>query len=281
MPKSRQLTLADVRAILRLVGECRDLGHDPGAWGRHLHEGLSRLTGSQIGIGGEFRTPRAGAGELVSLVDSGLGAEERVAIADFLRAHGFRGHPVGVVFDGWVSRVAVRARRQLVADPDWYRSLCYEVFHRPVDRDHCLISPHRLPDGSLSVLTLHRTTGERDFSPRERRLLLLAHTEVGRLIGPVLMSADDQHSPTRLAPRVRETLSCLLDGDSEKQAAARLNLSRETVHQYVKVLYRHYRVASRAELLARVFRRRAPGRPEPELPSLRESIEGSKSSRIP
>ena len=127
-----------------------------------------------------------------------------------------------------------------------------------MERDHCLVSPHRLPDGSLHMLTLHRAAGERDFSPRERRLLLLAHAEVGRLIGPVLVRLDDPFSPTRLPPRVRETLSCLLDGDSEKQAAARMNLSRETVHQYVKALYRHYRVESRAELLARVLRRPTP-----------------------
>ncbi len=68
------------------------------------------------------------------------------------------------------------------------------------------------------------------------------------------MSAGDPSSPTRLPPRVQETLACLLEEDGEKQAAARLGLSPATVHQYVKVLYRHYRVASRAELLARVLR---------------------------
>ena len=43
--------------------------------------------------------------------------------------------------------------------------------------------------------------------------------------------------------------------ESRVPAAARMGLSRETVHQYVKALYRHYQVASRAELLARVLRR--------------------------
>jgi DNA-binding CsgD family transcriptional regulator len=65
-------------------------------------------------------------------------------------------------------------------------------------------------------------------------------------------------SPTRLPPRVRETLRCLLEGDGEKQSAARMGLSTETVHQYVKTLYRYYRAASRAELLARVLRRTNP-----------------------
>jgi DNA-binding NarL/FixJ family response regulator len=89
-------------------------------------------------------------------------------------------------------------------------------------------------------------------------VLRLAHAEIGRLMGPVLVCAADPYSPTRLPPRVRETLDCLLDGDSEKQAASRMGLSRETVHQYVKALYRHYQVASRAELLARVLRRPSP-----------------------
>jgi DNA-binding CsgD family transcriptional regulator len=256
MASSGRLRLGDVRAALRLVGECRDLGYDPALWGRHLHGTLCRLTGTRVGVGGELRTPgRGAAGEIVTLIDSGLGPAERIAIADFVRHRGFGAHPVGTVLDGWAGRVAVRTRRQLVPDRAWYQSLCYEVFHRPLERDHCLVSPHRLPDGSLNLITLHRNAGERDFSPRERRLLLLAHTEIGQLMGPVLVRADDTHSPTRLPPRVRDVLNCLLDGDSEKQVATRLRLSRETVHQYVKVLYRHYQVSSRAELLARVLRR--------------------------
>jgi len=47
-----------------------------------------------------------------------------------------------------------------------------------------------------------------------------------------------------------------LEGDSEKQVAARLGLSRQTVHQYVTMLYRHFGVFSRAQLLAHILRRR-------------------------
>jgi DNA-binding CsgD family transcriptional regulator len=48
----------------------------------------------------------------------------------------------------------------------------------------------------------------------------------------------------------------LLEGDSEKQVALRMGLSPTTVHQYVTMLYRRFGVQSRAELLARVLRRR-------------------------
>ena len=59
---------------------------------------------------------------------------------------------------------------------------------------------------------------------------------------------------THLPPRVRQTLDCLLQGDSEKQIAGKLRLSRHTVHDYVKSLHRKFAVSSRGELLARFVR---------------------------
>src|SRR5262249_17066726 len=62
-------------------------------------------------------------------------------------------------------------------------------------------------------------------------------------------------SIAQLSPRLRQVLRCLLEGDSELQVARRLELSSETVHQYVKSLYRHFGVNTRAELLAYFLRR--------------------------
>ena len=56
-----------------------------------------------------------------------------------------------------------------------------------------------------------------------------------------------------LAPRVRQTLERILAGDSEKQVALRLGLSRHTVHIYIATIYRRYNVSSRGELVARIF----------------------------
>lgn len=61
----------------------------------------------------------------------------------------------------------------------------------------------------------------------------------------------------QLPRRLRETLACLLEGDSEKQVAAKLGLSPHTVHIHVKRLYRHFEVSSRGELLAKCLRRSA------------------------
>src|SRR5438046_315197 len=57
-----------------------------------------------------------------------------------------------------------------------------------------------------------------------------------------------------LSPRLRETLECLLCGSSEKAIAKQLTLSPHTVHGYVKLIYRHFKVKSRAQLLAQWVR---------------------------
>ncbi len=267
MEKSQRLRLGEVRAALRLVGECRDLGYDPAQWTVRAFEGLCKLVGARAGNGGDVRLTRPN-GPLKGLTyfDAGLEPGEHDLYATFLRTHGIERHPIAGAAGAWRTatprpgRLMVLSRRQLVPDGEWYGSDAYNECHRVIGIDHCLVSAlERTADECFSTILLHRARDEADFAPRQRQLLYLFHEELGRLIGPVLVSADDRFSPTQLPPRVQETLRCLLEGDGEKQAAARMGLSRETVHQYVKALYRHYQVASRAELLARVLRRTNPG----------------------
>jgi DNA-binding CsgD family transcriptional regulator len=46
-------------------------------------------------------------------------------------------------------------------------------------------------------------------------------------------------------------LRYILQGDAEKEVAAKLRLSRHTVHRYTQVIYRELGVNSRGELLAK------------------------------
>ena len=54
MSQANALRAADVRAVFRLVGECRELGDDPVLWRRHLLVGLTRLTGGGFGVAAEI-----------------------------------------------------------------------------------------------------------------------------------------------------------------------------------------------------------------------------------
>ena len=82
----------------------------------------------------------------------------------------------------------------------------------------------------------------------------LLHDEIAPLVG-VRLTTEEHLSRDGLSRRLRETLSLLLEGQSEKQVASSLNLGTRTVHDYVMRLYEHFRVSSRAELLAYFIRR--------------------------
>ena len=113
------------------------------------------------------------------------------------------------------------------------------------------------PGGTFHFGCFQRAFGDRPVGDREKALLRLAHGELVPLIGTALASVREPRLAD-LAPRQRQALACLLEGDSEKQVAARLGIGIATVHTYVKALYRHFRVAGRAELLAWFVRRAYP-----------------------
>jgi len=89
-------------------------------------------------------------------------------------------------------------------------------------------------------------------------MLHLLHTQIvelwrSPLLPPAGMSDDDiqdERGP-RLPRRLRQTLSLLAGGHSEKQIARRLGISPHTVHDYVKALHRRFGASSRSELLLR------------------------------
>lgn len=115
---------------------------------------------------------------------------------------------------------------------------------RPL-RWHCVASC--LPVGANYLLTLAFARRAQAFSERESMLLRSLHQS-----GAFELISSRRCLPQRtdLSSRMREVLAGLLDGRSEKQVADALQLSRHTVHAYVKVLYRRYQVNSRAELLS-------------------------------
>jgi DNA-binding CsgD family transcriptional regulator len=256
MSKSDLLRFHDVRDAYRLIGECRDLGGDPVLWHRQMLEGLCRLVGARAATGGEGRWPRPHRDiEATFAVDVGLGSRGHDLYWAYMRDLGPRGDPIFQALQQIPDRLVVRTRRELVSDAGWYRSTAWHDYRRPVDIDDQLTSVYQTSDaGAVSIIAMLRAPGERQFSPREQRLLGFFHEELGRLIGRALISPTEP-KPQRLSRRLGQTLACLLEGDSEKQVAARLGLSAATIHQYVTALYRHFGVRSRAQLLAHIMKR--------------------------
>jgi DNA-binding NarL/FixJ family response regulator len=99
---------------------------------------------------------------------------------------------------------------------------------------------------------------------RQREVLAGVCRAIGEQFKPSRAPAAAQGvAVDLLSPRMRQTLDRLLAGDSEKEIAARLELSPHTVHVYVKSLYRRLGVSSRGELFAVITGRRTAARPTP------------------
>jgi DNA-binding CsgD family transcriptional regulator len=243
MTKSDLLRVQDVRDAYRLIGECRDLGSEPTLWHQRMFEGVCRLIGAPAASGGQGRWLRPQR-PIEATVPFGAGFDswQREIYRSYMRDLTPGADPVFRALQQLPGRLVTRTRRQLISDSTWYRSLAWHGYHRPSKIDNRLVSVYQVSD----------------FSPREQRLLRFSHAELGPLIGRSLVSAMEPNLDT-LSPRLRQTLACLLEGDSEKQVAARLGLSPATTHQYVTALYRHFGVRSRAQLLAHILRRMRGG----------------------
>jgi DNA-binding CsgD family transcriptional regulator len=260
MGKSKCVSLAEVQAIVRLVGECRELGDDPVVWRQHFCAGLARMVGADLSMSGEMagivRGPIRMAGGTAWGFENGfnLAGYQAMGVGNPLQSETFRALVRRVQTDAPTGVTA--ARQQLLSEREWQQSFDYHSLAKVLGTDallSSLVASNRLRD-EFDAISFSRPPGERRFDDYEVALVQLAHQEVARLVGGPLARFDEP-APSKLPPRVRDVLACLLEGDGDKQVASRLRLSQHTVNQYTKQIYRYFGVGGRAELLARWVRR--------------------------
>jgi DNA-binding CsgD family transcriptional regulator len=245
------LTLGHVRSVFRLVGE---VGESGAGWRAHYLAGAARLTGAQVGLGAD--TVRAGGGlRFDNLTDVGWAtASDRRIYQEYMAAGGYAGEPSFPLIVADPTAAWTRTRRRLVADRVYYRSDSYHV-RREGHTGEYLHSCRFWPtDGVSCGVQLCRTFGERPFGPVEVKLIHLVQAELARDRETRLARQREERS-AGLSRRERQVLELLLAGHSEKRVAGELGISPHTAHQYVKALYAHFGVHSRAELLAHFLRR--------------------------
>ena len=249
-----------MREAVRIVGDCRALGADSSAWHTHALDRLRDLTRSQVAIGANLRdfvpgrTPRG-----VSVQRLGWPSPTAEEVwRDYVNTVPVQRTPEYGRLVGFVGPIVTRTRAQLWDDRTWYRSRNFNEYHRASGIDHYIFSIARTPRPNLfNTIWLHRPVGDPRFTWREWWLVRLVHGELGAMVGGALAPADEPN-PSSLPRRQRQTLDLLLDGLSEKQIAARLGLSRPTVHEYITALYRRWGVSSRGELMGRFVGRARP-----------------------
>jgi DNA-binding CsgD family transcriptional regulator len=140
-----------------------------------------------------------------------------------------------------------------VDDKEYFRSAHFDIVRRPFGIDHSLYCRVALPDGTDVGVGVQRSPGDPKFSDREKAIVHLLHTNAPHVYSVRAPAASSELDG--LAPRLQPVLRYILQGDAEKEVAAKLKLSRHTVHRYTQVIYRQLDVHSRGELLAKHARR--------------------------
>jgi DNA-binding CsgD family transcriptional regulator len=227
-----------VRALLRIVGEGRELvsaGEDPRG---HMLQSLTRIVDAEVGL----------------LCDGVMDEAQQVEISDVL-SFGWRTQSEADAISG----VYIMSGRLVAVDP-----LTNLVMRTPgalVTRQHCQAAPcpwirehhdkasvdasilsiARLGDGKFRVAVFKRAKGAGHFDEEAAEVIDLFRSEFEDLLADIPVS--------RLSPRERDTLELLTEGLPEKLVADRLGVTLHTAHEYVKSVYRKLDVHSRSELL--------------------------------
>lgn len=254
MDKSARPTVRQLRQLYLLIGECCELGADPLAWRQHMIDGTLQLFRADVVLHCQWQqVAPIGEPDWLQprlLVDKGWPCDsDRHVCLDFMRRRDITIDGFWATADYYRNAPFAEHRRRFVPDAQWYRGSFFNEVFRTCHLDDVMLLTHEL-GGTWHMWCLQRGLGERGFTARHERLLRLLMRELLRLNNTRLAPMGGP-SVAELPNRVRQVLFCLMEGDSEKQVALRLGISRHTVHEHVRRLYRRFDVSSRGELLAR------------------------------
>ncbi|WP_343073238.1 helix-turn-helix transcriptional regulator [Pyxidicoccus fallax] len=249
-----------MRALVRLLNEAHELPATGDERPRHLLSGMRRILGAAVSacvLDRDFQPE--GRGNFTYVVLEGWDGTTLPSM-QALRQAGSAFHPaIRALMHRSVEPAALVTlrRRELVDDRGWYGAPFVEHHLMPAHLDDSLYSIRRSDEPSVvQGVGFYRARNERPFDEADRELLHLFHAECGSMFdapepeGDALLKA-------RLAPRERQTLELLLRGLADKEIADQLGISRFTVNQYTKSLYRRFGVHSRAALISRLLGRPA------------------------
>lgn len=243
---------ADVRAMVRLLGEVAVVEGDAAAKRRRLMEDLCELaegdgwvwTINQVDV--EHEIPIS-----VGLLHGGLSEQQVAAWAESSQEN-----VVPLPENAPLTELVLagkhftRTREQIVPDDAWYQNPTVRAYRLDVGLDHFLYSIYPLEPRLISAIGLYRRRGRPPFTPRQRRIVHIVTSEV-KWLHYAGLPHDKGQSVPQLSPRLRAVLVLMLEGHDRKRIASLLGISPHTAADHMKAIYRHFGVSSQLALIRR------------------------------
>lgn len=240
---------ADMKAIVRLLGEVISAEGDHGSKKCLLMEGLCRLIDADSwywGLG--YHEDSAKNPAYVGMYHGGFTDETYAAINQAAA------HPAMTSIQARFAKESAtrnqhltRHRRQLDPDDSYEKTTAFPLW-RKANINGVILSFKPMAKHSFSCIGIYRRASAPLFSDRENRI---AHIVLSGL--PWLHAQgwpENQGDIPKLSPRQRVTLTLLLQGFSRARIAEHLEISTHTANEYVKAVFNHFGVHSQAALIA-------------------------------
>lgn len=252
-PSDHKVTVENARAMVRLVADTAMHGNTAVAKKRFLLTGLSRMVNTDAWGWALSCQMEPGAPQVyVSYVNYGL-SDERFTRKMAAYSHPEMARIAQPIFDevARTGRTVTMARHQIDPEDTASRGEIGELW-KAADIGPILLSYTPLDEKSASGIALFRRIGEPDFTDREIAITHIVLTEVPWL-HQMGWPEDMGATVPRLTPKQRIVLNLLLDGLPREAIAGQMEISRHTLDDYVKDVFRHFSVSSHAQLMRRFY----------------------------
>lgn len=243
-----QIDEADVRAMVRLLGDVIALHGGHREKKTHLMDGLCRLVGADAWVWTlACRIEPGGPQTYAGLMHGGFTAPR---FARFVEAveHPDMGEATKCFFAEVerTCRQTTMLRHEIDPGEIALKSDVSQIW-AAADIGSLIMSTRPYDDGSQSGIGLYRNLLREPFTQRQKMIVHTVMDEVGWLH---LTGWPDDRAATvpQLSPRQRMVLNLLLDGMSRKQVSIHLGITENTVSAYARQVYQHFGVHSHQEL---------------------------------
>jgi DNA-binding NarL/FixJ family response regulator len=235
----------DLRAVIELCGEVSEIP-SAGARIEHFLHGTARLTHTDV-LGAVALTPRDDHYELGTAYMLGVDeASVKIMQEWYLENGAYRVDPfnIAIAKEG----APTMRRRDLLSNSDWYSDPHIEGL-KSLGLDGVMASIRPMNHQQIALVA-RREWGAREYSERDRDMLDLISKCFQWMFQGLEADGFFGAAPVEVPNRHQQILDGLLRGLTEKEITAEVMLSPRTVHKYVEQIYRHFRVHSRAQLMA-------------------------------